>query len=95
MTPQRVKMSKYLTVKYNFWGYLSTFGVENKTKSRHFMVKNNAQTLRKQLQKNFEKVLKTSFLIPKIPNTRVSTWQKVSILDSIFDLRALFLACWS
>ena len=95
MTPQSVKMSKYLTVKYNFRGHLSTFGVENKTKSGPFMVKNNAQTLRKQLQNNFEKVQKTSFLIPKIPKTRVSTWQKVSILGSIFDLRALFLTCWS
>ena len=28
------------------------------------------------------------------PRTRLSTWQKVSIFGSIFDLRTLFLACW-
>ena len=91
MTPQSVKMSKYLTVKYNFWGHLWTFGVENKTKSRPFMVKNNAQTHRKQLQNNFEKVQKSTFLTPKMvkndPSNRpkwANFWPKISIFKVIY-----------
>ena len=56
--------------KRNFWpnwfsGYTS-FGVEKITKSRSFKDENNAQSLLKQLQNNFEKVQKKTFLTPKI-----------------------------
>ena len=85
-------MSKFLTENFDFRGHLSTFGAENKPKSRPLKVKNNAQTLPKQLQNNFEKVQKTTFLTPKMAKTRMPILQKVSIFGSIFDLRALFMA---
>ena len=88
------KMSKILTENFDFLGHFSTFGAQNTPKSRPFKAENNAQTLPKQLQYNFEKVQKTTFSTPKMAKTWVSTWQKVSIFGSIFDLRALFLACW-
>ena len=94
MTPQTAKMSLFLTEYFDFRGHLSTFRAEKTPKSRPFKVENNAQTLPKQLQNNFEKVEKTTFSTPKMAKSRMSTWQKVSIFGSIFDLRALFLACW-
>ena len=89
-----VKMSIFFIENLHFWGYISTFGAENTTKSRPFKVENNAQTLPKQLQNNFEKVQKTIFSTPKMAKSRMSTWPKVSIFGSIFGLRALFLAYW-
>ena len=50
---------------YDFWGLLLTFGAEKTTKSRPFKVENNAQTLPKQLQNNYEKVEKTTFFTPQ------------------------------
>ena len=90
MTPKIVIFSR----KFDYLGHLATFRAENTAKSRPFKVENNAQTLPKQLQNNFEKVQKTTFSTPKMAKSRMSIWQKVSIFDSIFDLRALFLACW-
>ena len=59
---------------------------ENTLKSWLFEVKNNAQTLTKQLQNNFEKVQKTTFLTPKIVKNDPSNppkwayfWPKISI----------------
>ena len=75
-------------------GYLSTFRGINAPKSGPFNYENNAQTHPKQLQKNFEKVQKSTFLTPKMAKTRVSIWPKVSIFGSIFTLQILFLACW-
>ena len=86
-------MSKFLTENFDFWGHLSTFGAENTPKSRHFKAKNNAQTLPKLLQNNFEKVEKTDFLTPKMAKSRMSNLPKVSVFWSIFGLRALFLPC--
>ena len=51
-----VKMSTYLTENLNYRGHLWTFEAENTPKSGPFKVENNAQTLPKQLQNNFEKV---------------------------------------
>ena len=65
---------------------------KNTAKSWPFKVVNNALTLPKQLQNNFEKVQKTIFLTPKMVKSRFSTWQKVSIFRPIFDLRALKLS---
>ena len=47
-------------------GYLTTFRGINAPKSGPFKYENNAQTLPKQLQNNFEKVQKTTFLTPKM-----------------------------
>ena len=60
------KMSKILTKNLDFWGHLSAFRAENTSKSGPFKVKNNAQTLPKQLQNNFEKVQKMTFSTPKM-----------------------------
>ena len=87
-------MSQILTENFDFRGHLSTFRAENTPKSRPFKVENNAQTLPKQLQNNFEKVQKMTFLTPKMVISRMSTWSKVSIFESIFGLRALFLGRW-
>ena len=88
------KMSKILIENLNYRGHLSTFRAENTPKSRPFKVENNAQTLPKQLQNNFEKVQKTNYSSPKMAKSQMPTWPKVSILGSIFGLRALFLAYW-
>ena len=58
-------MSKILTQNIHFQGHLSTFEAQNTPKSRLFEAKNNAQTLPKQLQNNFEKVQKSTFLTPQ------------------------------
>ena len=47
-------------------GYLTTFRGINAPKSGPFKYENNAQTLPKQLQNNFEKVQKSTFLTPKM-----------------------------
>ena len=87
-------MTKNLTKNLDYWGHLSTFRAENTHKSGPFKVKNNAQTLPKQLKNNFEKVQETTFWTTKLAKTRMPTWQKVAYFGSIFELRALFLACW-
>ena len=46
-------------------GYLTTFRGINPPKSGPFKYENNAQTLLKQLQNNFEKVQKSTFLTPQ------------------------------
>ena len=58
-------MSKFLTKNLDFRGHLSTFRPENIPKSRLFEAENNAQTLPKQVQNNFEKVEESTFLTPK------------------------------
>ena len=50
----------------DFQGHLSTFRPENSPKSRLFEAKNNAQTLPRQVQNNFEKVERLTFLTPKM-----------------------------
>ena len=47
-------------------GYLTTFRSINAPKSGPFKYKNKAQTLPKQVQNNFEKVQKSTFLTPKM-----------------------------
>ena len=59
-----------------------------------FKVNKYAQILPIQLLNNFEKFQKITFWTPKIAKLRMSTWQKVTIFVSIFDLRAQFLAFW-
>ena len=55
-------MGQILTKNLDFRGHLSTFRAENTPKSGPSKSKNNAQTLLKLLQNNFEKVQKTTFL---------------------------------
>ena len=69
-------MSKFFTENFIFRGHLSTFGAENTPKSRPFKVKNKAQTLPKQVQNNFEKVQKTTFLTQKLVQNDLSKWSK-------------------
>ena len=76
MTPQTAKMSLFLTEYFDFRGHLSTFRAEKTPKSRPFKVENNAQTLPKQLQNNFEKVHKMTFLTPKMVKNDPSTLPK-------------------
>ena len=68
------KMSNFLSEYFDFQDHLLTFRGVNTPEIRPFKAKNKAQTLRKQLQKNFEKVQNTTFSSPK---TRVPTLQKV------------------
>ena len=65
-----------------FLGHLSTFGSDNKPKSRPLKVENNPvennpQLLPKQLIKNFEKVQKMTFLTPKCHKTSVDFAESV------------------
>ena len=59
-------MGQILTKNLDFRGHLSTFRAENTPKSGPSKSKNNAQTLLKLLQNNFEKVQKSTFLTPKM-----------------------------
>ena len=84
-------MSKFLIKNFNFRGHLSTFGAENTPKSRPFKVENNALTLPKQLQNNFEKVQKMTFSNPKMVKNDPSKlpnwakfWPKISIIGVIY-----------
>ena len=80
------KIGKSFTKNLDFRGQLSTFGAEKTSKSWHFKSKNNAQTLLKLLQNNFEKVQKTTFLTLKWSKIGCQPWQKRSILGSIFEI---------
>ena len=87
-------MSKFFIGNFIFWGHLLTYKSENTRKCKPFNDANNAKIVPEQLKKNLEKVHKTIFLTPKMAKSRVSIWPKVPIFGSIFDPRALFLACW-
>ena len=65
-----------MTENFDFVGHLLTFGAENTTESRPFKVKNNAKTLPKQLQNNFEKGQNTTFSTSKIAKTRMPFLKK-------------------
>ena len=54
MTPQNGQNEHIFDQKSQILGYFTTLRVENKTTSRPFKVKNNAQTLPKQLRKSPE-----------------------------------------
>ena len=82
-----VKLSKFLTQNLNFRGHLSTFRAENTPKSGPFKVKNNALTLPKQLQNNFEKVQKMTFSTPKMVKNHPQNYQN----EPIFHRKSHFL----
>ena len=79
-------MTKFLTKNLEYRGYLSTFRAEITPKSGPFKVENNAQTLPKQLQKNFEKVQKMTFSTPIWPKMTPQFGQN----DQISDLKYRF-----
>ena len=72
-------MSKFLTENFNFRAHIPTFRAENTVKRGSFKAKNNDWKFLKQLQNNFEKVQKTSFLAPKIVKNDPSKRQKRAI----------------
>ena len=76
------KMSKILTKNLDFRGHLSTLRAENTPKSGPFKVENNALTLPKQLQNNFEKVQKTTFSTPKMVKNDPSKRSKWAYFSS-------------
>ena len=69
-------MSKFLIQNFDFGAHLSTIRAQKTPKSRPFKAKNNAQTLPKIVQNNFEKVEKSSFLTPKIVKNEPSNRPK-------------------
>ena len=73
-----------LTQNFDFRGHISTFRAENTPESEAFKAKNNAQTTSEQLQTNFQKVQKTTFLAPKMVKMTLSEGQ---ILTKNFDFR--------
>ena len=85
------KVGHFLTQNLNYRGHLWTFEAKNTPKSGPFKVENNAQTLPKQLQNNFEKVEKTTFSTPKMvkndpskPPKWAKFWSKISIIGVIY-----------
>ena len=76
MTHQMTEFGKILTKNFDFGGHISTFRAKNTPKSGPSKSKNNALTNPEQLQNNFPKVQKTTFLTPKMVKTWVSTLAK-------------------
>ena len=74
---RKTRSTTYLTKNLDYRGHLSTFRAENIPKSGHFKFKNNAQTLTKQHQNNFEKVQKMTFSTPK--------WSKMTLQIHQYD----------
>ena len=80
-----------LANNFDFRGLISTFRTENTPKSGAFKAKNNALTTSEQLQTNFQKVQKTTFLALKMAKSRVPILAKVSIFGCILDLKPQIL----
>ena len=68
---------------YDLRGHISNFQAENKTKIGPFKAENNALKSSEQLQTNFEKVKKTTFLKPKFMKSRVPFLATVPIFWNI------------
>ena len=77
-------LAEYIDFRVHLW----IFGAENTLKSRPFKTKNNAWTLLKQLQNNFEKVEKSTFLTTKIVKN-VKTVKVGKILNENLNFRGL------
>ena len=91
MVKMTLSEGQFLTKIFDFRGHISTFRAENTPKSEAFKAKNNALTTSEQLQTNFQKVQKTTFLALKMAKSRVPILEKVSIFGCIFDLKAQIL----
>ena len=85
----RSKEGSILTENLDFRVHVCTFGAEKSPKSASFKIKNDAQTLRKQLQNKFEKVQKTTFLTPKWPKMTPQIGQSGQILSENLYFRGL------
>ena len=73
-----------LTLNFDFRGYISSFRAKITCKTGGFKVKNTAQTIPEQVQTNFLKVKKTTFLAPKMVKMTLSEGQ---ILTQNFDFQ--------
>ena len=78
MVKMTLSEGQILTQKFDFRGHISTFQAENTPKNEAFETKNNAQTTSEQLQTNFQKVQKTTFLAPKMVKMTLSEGQFLS-----------------
>ena len=63
MVKMALSEGQNLTLNFDFRGHISTFRAENTHKSRPFKAENNAQTTSEQLENNFEKAQKMTFLV--------------------------------
>ena len=91
MVKMTLSEGQILTKNFDFGGHISTFRAENTPKSSSFKAKNNASITSEQLQNNFQKVQKTTFLAPKMVKSRVPILEKVSIFGCILDLKPQIL----
>ena len=64
-----------LTYNFDFRGHISTFRAINTPESGPFKAQNDAQITSKQLQNNFQKVQKTTFLARKTVKMTLSGGQ--------------------
>ena len=78
-------MGKILTYIFHLKSHLTTFWAENEPKSRPFKVKTNTQTLPKQGQNNFEKVLGIDFFEPQMVKWPPKTTRMRKFLTENFD----------
>ena len=83
---------QFLTKNFDFRGQISTFRAENTPKSSSFKAKNNAPITSEQLQNNFQKVQKTTFLAPKMVKMILSEGQ---ILAWSIDFRGHMSVFWA
>ena len=72
-------------------GHIPTFWAKSKARSRPLKIKNNTQTTFEQIQSNFQKVQKTTFLAPIMFGSWVAILANVSIFGCILDLKAEIL----
>ena len=84
-------MSKILTQNLDFRGHLSNLRAENIPKSGPCKVENNALTLPKQLQNNFEKVQKMTFSTPKMVKNDPQNGQNAQIFEQKSHFSASFM----
>ena len=84
MVKMTLSEGQILPQNFDVIGQILTFCAENKPESGTFKAKNNAQTTPEQLQTNFQKVQKTTFLAPKMVKMTLSEGQ---FLTKNFDFR--------
>ena len=75
MVKMTLSEGQILPYNFDFRGHISTFRAKNTPKTGTFKAENNAQTTSEQLQTNFQKVKKTTFLAPKMVKMTLSEGQ--------------------
>ena len=78
-TPKTAKMNKFTIENFDFWSHISTFWPENTRKIEILIRLLNLRSTEGLFDHQNGQIM-------------VSTWQKMSIFGSIFDLRALKIA---